>query len=401
LLNNIGEEYVTAVKIQFISKSLPEFHFFAILTPRFPLFKEYMSSAKEAPSARRLSVISSVTADVWHGNQAPDAYEWWYFDAISDDGSEAIAIWFLDNAVSSPRYNRTLNIGIDSDTASPNERRFPGVFFAYYKNGKPIVRTFNEFSPMDFSADQASPACKIGPSGFRFDAAPYGSGYSLEIRSSLSRGQMLEAKFEWVSIEADFLREDGQDARGLHVWNIVAPRSDVSGRIDLIDRKGKVKAGYHFRGTGYHDHEYDSRRFADTILERHWGRAHFTDSTVVFQKHIESEGGESSRLVLIKDGRLIEREVRCEEQNFVRNKFGIKYPTRVSLTSDDGIRLRIKPIKVLDSSFYNLRFASEMTLTLRDGKPRKSIGLTEIVAPKTLKYRWLDWLADMRILRVR
>ena len=106
-------------------------------------------------------------------------------------------------------------------------------------------------------------------------------------------------------------------------------------------------------------------------------------------------------MVLIKDGRLIEREVRCEEQNFVRNKFGIKYPTRVSLTSDDGIRLRIKPIKVLDSSFYNLRFASEMTLTLRDGKPRKSIGLTEIVAPKTLKYRWLDWLADMRILRVR
>ena len=359
-----------------------------------------MFSAKEASSASRLSVISSVSADVWHGNEAPDAYEWWYFDAISDDASEAIAIWFLDNAVSSPRYNRTLNTGVDSSANSLRASRFPAVFFAYYKNGKAVVRTFNEFATKDFSADQASPACTIGTSGFRFDAAPYGSGYSLEIRSLLSRGQTLEAKFEWVSIEADLLREDGRDMPGRHVWNIVAPRSDVSGRIDLIDQKGKVKVAYHFRGTGYHDHEYDSRRFADTILERHWGRAHFTDSTAVFQKHFESDGEESSRLVLIKNGRFIEREVRCEEQNFVRNKFGIKYPMRVSLTSEDGIRLRIKPVKVLDSSFYNLRFASEMTLTLRDGKPRKSMGLAEIVAPKTLKYRWLDWLADRRILRV-
>jgi len=352
-------------------------------------------------SASRLSVISSVSADVWHGNQASGAYEWWYFDALSDNGSEAIAIWFLDNAVSSPRYNRKLNTGGEIAASSPPSDRFPAVFFAFYKDGKPVFRAFNEFSIRDLIADTISPACTIGQSGFRFDAAPYGSGYSLEIRSSLTRGYTLEAKFEWVSIESNLLRTDGGYDPDCHIWNVVAPRSDVSGRISLFDKKGREKTVYHFRGTGYHDHESDSRWFADTITERHWGRAHFADSTAVFQKLIENSGVSSNKLMLVKDGRMIERDVRCEEQNFIRDKFGIKFPSRITLVSDDNIRLRIKPIKVIDSSFYNLRFTSEMTLALRDGKPRKSIGLTELVAPKTLKYRWLDWLADMRILRVR
>jgi hypothetical protein len=30
-------------------------------------------------------------------------------------------------------------------------------------------------------------------------------------------------------------------------------------------------------------------------------------------------------------------------------------------------------VKIIDSSFFYLRFLSEMTLTLRDGKPRKTV----------------------------
>src|SRR5215467_1182090 len=157
-----------------------------------------MSSALEAMSAGRLQVTSSVSEDVWHGNLSAGAYEWWYFDALSDDGKEAIAMWFLDNAVSSPRYNKKLNTGIGAVASSSPSDRFPAVFFAYYKNGRLVFRTFNEFSVADFTADETSPACTIGRSGFRFDRAPYGSGYSIEIRSSLGRGHTLEAKFEWV-----------------------------------------------------------------------------------------------------------------------------------------------------------------------------------------------------------
>jgi hypothetical protein len=59
----------------------------------------------------------------------------------------------------------------------------------------------------------------------------------------------------------------------------------------------------------------------------------------------------------------------------------------------------VKQIETIDSSFFYLRFLSEITLTLRDGKPRKSLGITELLKPKILKYRWLDFLINMRIGR--
>lgn len=364
-----------------------------------------MLEATETRSEAKLSILSSISADVWKGNTEPGAYEWWYFDAMSDDGNEAVIIWFLDNSVFSPRYNRKLNTGRSSTRirqSSDDNRRFPAVLFAHYRNGKPLYRIFNEFTAAEFDADDSSPACRIGNSGFRFDSAPYGSGYSIRVSASLGRGRTLEAKFEWLSIESDFNRDtDSAHDPGCHTWNIVSARSDVSGRIRVLNKRGNAEDVRHFRGTGYHDHEADHRWFADTVSEKLWGRVHFADTTAVFQKFNESGCESCAKLFVVKEGRLIEREVLCEEQNFVRDKFGIKYPTRITLTSDDNIRLRVKPVKVLDSSFYSLRFASEMTLTLRDGKPRKSMGITELTAPKTLKYRWLDWLADMRIMRVR
>jgi hypothetical protein len=63
------------------------------------------------------------------------------------------------------------------------------------------------------------------------------------------------------------------------------------------------------------------------------------------------------------------------------------------------MRLRIKNNQIIDANFFYLRFLSEMTLTLRDGKPRKTIGITEYLAPKALKYGWLDWLVNLRIGR--
>lgn len=367
-----------------------------------------MSAAIETRPQAKLSIVSSISDDVWHGNKAPGAYEWWYFDAMSDDGTEAVVACFLDNSVFSPRYNRKLNMGTGQDAVgyplvenANADQRFPAVFFAYYRNGKALYRAFNEFTSGDMDADETSPACRIGRSGFRFDSAPYGSGYSIHISSSMGRRRTLEARFEWLSVESDFDQDTIAHPVDGHAWNVVASRSDVSGRISVFDKTGASKDVRHFRGTGYHDHESDSRWFADTLAEKFWGRVHFADTTAIFQRFHESNCDGCTKLLVVKDGKLTQREVRCEEQNFVRNRFGIKYPSRITLTADDGIRLRIKPVKVLDASFYAIRFASEMTLTMRDGKPRKSMGITELVAPKTLKYRWLDWINDMRILRVK
>ncbi len=377
-----------------------------------------MATASQKLSTGEFSFSSSIASDVWHPKKDPKAYEWWYFDALSDDGKEAIVIIFLDNFVFSPRYNSkkeklnnrkkgesgVISNGIDveseiADLLNP-ESNVPAIAFVYYRDGKPVYRAINEFSDADFEASSEFPSCRIGDSSFKMETASYGSGYLISIDAKLSNGRKLRANFEWVSIESDFAPEKFSPQETSHSWNMVAPRSDVSGRINVFDKKGRELDVKHFRGTGYHDHNLDNRWLPDTVKDWHWGRVHFADATAVFYRYCET-GAKSptTKLLIIRDGKLVERDSSYVETEFTRDKFGIKYPARMRFESEDNIKLRVKHRQIIDSSFFYLRFLSEMTLTLRDGKPRKTLGITEYLAPKALKYRWLNWLVNMRIGR--
>lgn len=366
-----------------------------------------MATAFQSSVEENFSFSSSIASDVWHPKEKSEGFEWWYFDALSEDGTDAVVIIFLDNFIFSPRYNsqnKKTSIGKQlknkfflrkREEASAN--KFPAVVFIYYRNGKPVYRAINEFPAADFYASREQPDCRIGNSSFSFKSAPYGSGYLLSIDVMLRKKCRLKADFEWLLIESDFLPKPKIDSRDVHNWNLVSPRSDVSGKITVSDRKGVNQDTIHFRGTGYHDHNQDDRWMPETIKDWHWGRAHFLDSTAVFYRYNEIGQKPVNKLFVVRNGELRARDAACEEQTFSRDKFGIKYPERLRFVSEDNLRLRVKQTKIIDSSFFYLRFLSEMTLTLRDGKPRKTIGITEYLAPKALKYRWLDWLVNMRI----
>ncbi len=354
----------------------------------------------------KFSFTSSIAADVWTPKPNARAYEWWYFDAISDDGRDAVVIIFLDNFIFSPRYNRHKAENLKHAKTNPESQisnpksNVPAVSFTYYRDGKPVYRAINEFNGDEFSASETEPSCKIGENFFRFESAPYGSGYFISIKALLRKNRVLDAQFEWLAIESDFLPEKSGKPGDAHVWNLVAARADVSGRITVKSDAGKELNTVHFRGTGYHDHNYDNRWLPETVQDWQWGRAHFSDASAVFYRYKECGTEEdTTKLFTTRNGELRERDAQYEEQQFARDIFGIRYPQRLTFTTDDNMRLRVKQTKIIDASFFYLRFLSEMTLTLRDGKPRKSVGITEYLNPKALKYRWLDWLVSMRIGR--
>ena len=377
-----------------------------------------MTAPTRKPESEKFSFSSSIAADVWHPKKDAKAYEWWYFDALSDDGTEAVVIIFLDNFIFSPRYNQPERATVATNSVADlrgrirrtlfrpssgsqdSSSRFPAVAFVYYRDGKPVYRAINEFGEKDFAASTEKPECKIGDCSFTFDSAPYGSGYLISVKANLSRARRLEATFEWLSIESDFAPESAAARESAHNWNMVAPRSDVSGKINVFDKNNQSIDARAFRGSGYHDHNLDNRWLPETVDDWHWGRVHFADATAVFYRYSEvSSAAPVTKLLVIRDGVLRERDAVYEETNFARDKFGIRYPTRMRFASEDGLRLRVKHQKIIDSSFFYLRFLSEMTLTLRDGKPRKTLGITEYLAPRALKYRWLNWLINMRIGR--
>jgi carotenoid 1,2-hydratase len=365
-----------------------------------------MATAIQQIMTERFSYSSSIAADVWHPKQSAQAFEWWYFDALSEDGRDAVVIIFLDNFIFSPRYNspnRKINRIAEKLRRKKNpqcQKCFPALAFTYYRDGKPKYRAINEFLPEEFSASQDAPSCRIGDNHFRLESAPYGSGYMLSVNARLRNNRNLKANFEWLSIESDFLPDKPVNTEDSHSWNLVAPRADVTGRININDDKEKPLDVVNFRGTGYHDHNLDNRWMPETVCDWQWGRAHFPDATAVFYRYKErGEEEATTKLFTVRNDELRDRDARCEERNFARDKFGIKYPQRLTFVAEDGARLRVKQLRIIDSSFFYLRFLSEMTLTLRDGKPRKTVGLTELLKPKTLKYQWLDWLTNMRIGR--
>ncbi len=363
-----------------------------------------MNATKQV-STEKFSFTSSIKADVWQPKAGSKAFEWWYFDALSEDGRDAVVIIFLDNFIFSPRYNsanRKYNKftgKLRRKTPLQNERQVPALAFIYYRDGKPVYRAINEFTPENFEASLENPSCKIGNSSFQFDSAPYGTGYAVAVNARLRKNRRLEAHFEWLSIESDFLPEKPINKEDSHAWNLVVSRADVTGKISISDDKGKDIDVVNFRGTGYHDHNFDDRWLPETVSEWQWGRAHFPDATAVFYRYKEvGEEFAATKLFIVRDGELHDLNADYQCQNFKRDKFGVKYPTRLRFETDDA-RLLIKQTDVVDSSFFYLRFLSEMTLTLSDGKPRNAVGITEYLAPKALKYRWLDWLTNMRIGR--
>ena len=344
----------------------------------------------ENAAESRLSFTSSVAADVWHPQKEDKSYEWWYFDALSDDGREALVVVFLDNFIYSPRYNR-------ETTTIAGIKRCPAVSFTYFKDGKVVYRSVNEFHYSDFHADESTPKCTIGGSSFRFDSAPYGSGFTVCVKATISAEKSIEAELEWLDVEADLTADLTEMSGGVHCWNMVSPRADVTGRITLKDKSGRDLNVHHFRGTGYHDHNLDNRWLAKTVETWHWGRAHFADCTAVFFRFRETGHEEpTTKLLIVRDGRLEDRSVRFEEQSYVRDKFGIRYPSLLTLRSEDDVCLTVKPVEVMDSSFYFLRFLSEISISCGTSPERTTVGLTEFIAPKSLKYRWLNWLADIR-----
>jgi carotenoid 1,2-hydratase len=335
---------------------------------------------------------SSIADDIWHAGKPSKAYEMWYFDALSDDGNEAVTITFLDNFVYSPRYNK-----IPSRTSATDTRRFPAIGFTYFRNGKVLYRTMLEFPENAFDAGVTEPFVKIGQNSVVYRSASYGSGYHIQIDAALRSGRRVRANFEWLAIESDLFPGKNAEGNPKHLWNMVAPRCDVTGKVAVSDRRGRDSEVFQFRGTGYHDHKTDDRWLAKTVHDWHWGRAHFADATAVFYRYRENGvDASSTRLMLVCEAELTQRKVALEEQNYVRNKFGIKYPTRLRLISEDDVRLTVKPLKIIESSFYGMRFLSEMTLTLRDGAAHATTGITEFVMPAALKYRWLNWLSDIR-----
>ncbi len=355
-----------------------------------------MSDEQVNKPATKVSFCSSLADDAWHDLAGPNAFESWHFDAVSDDGSEALVIAFYDNYVLSPRFHSASNGGDSNGGHVLTEKRFPAVSFVYSIDGKPVLSAVNEFTPAYFQAASDNPSVVLDRSSFRVERTNYGTGYMVTVDIATVRGRRIRAEMEWLTIEADLMPRVDEPYSA--IWNIVVPRSDVSGKIMLIGRRGKVRKLFQFRGSGYHDHVSSENVHYRDLQSRMWGRAHFVDSTVVFDRL----GGVQDRkaagnVFIIRDGRINEYAAACVASEHRRDRLGLNVPRRIDLESDGVFKFAVRPISTVRSGFSDVKMLSEVELDLKDGKTRKTVGLTEFVDPRRMRNPLFRWISDLRI----
>ncbi len=356
-----------------------------------------------------LQFSSSIDDDVWHGDLKPGAYEWWYFDAISDDGRDALVVIFLTNFVFSPRYNRAFTGRIGT---AARAQLFPAVSVGYYRDGRPLWRVNSEHDGSEFVAHPARAACRIGRSAFELVETGGIRRYELTLNEILRGGHTLKARLTWEVIDGDFAPDEADaapshaDAPHAHEWNLVAPRCHVRGTISITSRAGSPTSEQSFSGTGYHDHNRDHQPLPVRVSAWQWGRAHFDDgTTAVFYRYQERDHTmHDTRLFIVRDDGALsitaaEYDARSRRQHIFGLRCSRELNFSVNAPPSPPLTLRIRQRRVVDGSYFYLRFLGDAALDLGDGRVLHAPALTEQLAPRALRWRWLDWLTDMRIGR--
>ena len=310
----------------------------------------------------------------------PGAYEWWYFDALSDDGQWAMAcIWFLGNPFS-PFY-RLAALGQGTNPMEHN-----AVFFALYRQGRLHAYHFTRFPASQIEVTGSVPGTlQFGPNRLTLGGA---DGCKLTLVDENANRRVLEANltFAFSPLRAQGVGDDG--AAETHFWLPSAPACRVSGRITLREAQNFGAEEIRFTGHGYHDHNWGRLPFSKDIRDWYWARAGLGQERATLLYHVRARGNKEpiSHLLLFDGGRLTRHDAgaRVSLSRPAVNGFGTVYATQIVAESGD-VRACFRLRSRLDSAPFYLRTLCEATVT-QGGKTETGTGMGEYLRPRVMSW---------------
>lgn len=329
-----------------------------------------------------MRLVLDPAAEAAHGEwlrEEAGAYEWWYFDAISEDGQWALTcIWFLGNPFSS--YYRKAALGQPANPFGQN-----ALFFALYRDSKLSAYHFTRFPQAQIEAAETVPLClRFGSNHLTVGAD---GQWHLSLMDENANGRRLQASLSFLSppLSAGTVEVTPLDSD--HSWLPIAPFCRVRGQIALNEAHNPGAAPLHFSGTGYHDHNWGRLPFDAAIKEWYWARAALGGERSVILYHVQPHHGlPVSHLLLFEKGRLMihdpQAKVRLERPTL--NGFLTRYHTRLSVSRPDlGVVFHFETR--LDSAPFYVRALCQATVVLR-GQSEAGQGIGEYLRPRPLSW---------------
>ena len=210
----------------------------------------------------------------------PGGYEWWYFDAISDDARFTLVVIYFLGSPMSPYYKAVATGG------KPTPDQWCGVFTSLHENVDGRLRerayAYNLYRGGDFSDVHAGVSTGGSTLESRRSEAGAAAAWSLRVEEPcLWRGRV-SVQIDFAASSTPLAAEAGVDevadrsavSTDDHTWVCVAPCCRVTG---VVSPPGGEPIP--FTGAGYHDHNFGALPFHG-IDAWYWGRAHFAQGDI-------------------------------------------------------------------------------------------------------------------------
>lgn len=196
--------------------------------------------------------------DAFHGSPKHVAAEWWYFDAVFNNGYSA--------HLGFKTFSRG-KIGLVSPTIE------------LYKNGNLIVQKQKRHLFKNFETSKKYPKAEVlNKPVIRFDNEKYKKTSAWVYNYNL--------KIDEYSVDLDFigLTEGFKIETKNESWTVALPKAKVKGEIQLQDEKINVE------GIGYHDHNwnYSLLTVMNYGIGWYWGRISSKTFNIVWAKIVKS-----------------------------------------------------------------------------------------------------------------
>lgn len=343
-------------------------------------------------------------ADASRQITAPGGYEWWRFDASSDDGKlHLIASLHVGHALD-PRYLRRYAWyrRFPTKIAPPVPAEHCAATFALLEHGRPALRFA---APAVATADDFSTAAdgrsvRLGAS--HMNRGPDGVlrlhlrgtyhdrtiSVNLSFRPQIHANCTIDlapppsaplpaaAQSSSPPPAASPLSSSSPSASavGAHGWVVVDPLCDVDGEISVIAAEsGGPPRVTPFAGSGAHDHRFGTRPLA--ALASRWliGRALFEDRAIAFQQADDAAAVCRSVVGEQSPPRVMNGGVKTSGSGTTR--WGIGYPETIELPRD----VRLMRPRVVGSSPATVTVAYDAVGDLETGR-----ALVQVLKPRRL-----------------
>ncbi|KAH8816964.1 hypothetical protein F5884DRAFT_241189 [Xylogone sp. PMI_703] len=241
-------------------------------------------------------------------------FDWWYFDAVSLDGSQALSVVFFTSSF----------IGFSFDVASLIDPLNVWIF-ANFGDGPALTLPVPATSVEIQTDGNDGVSGKWADSGISFSGALDLSNFNVTLDNTLLG---LKGTFSLKSRGPGHyacapLGEGGVDEHIIpHIgWVNPVPAADASVDVTLLGKKLR------FQGNGYHDKNWGDVPFTSALKSWYWGHGTFGDYQIVFFDAIDNQGTERASGYVLLNGKVIGST--CVTSHLKVRPVGAPYPPKL------------------------------------------------------------------------